>query len=92
MDAEELKQRIDAFPSWNYRVRAAGGHRHAGRERLARPPAEQRRRYSSSRCSRSRAGRCAAGACSTSGCNAGFWSLEAIEAGADIVLGVDGSA
>jgi len=91
LDAEELKQRIDSFQSWNYRFELPGG--------LATPVAsawrvrraEQRRRYFFEPLLGLTGGTLRGRRVLDLGCNAGFWSLEAIDAGADFVLGVDGS-
>ncbi len=91
MDAEQLKERIDSFPSWNYRFELPGGLSTpvASAWRVRR--AEQRRRYFFEPLLGLAGGTLRGRRVLDLGCNAGFWSLEAIEAGADFVLGVDGS-
>jgi tRNA (mo5U34)-methyltransferase len=92
LDAEELKQRIAAYPSWNYRFDLGEGISTpvASAWRVRR--AEQRRRYFFEPLLAVAGGTLRGRRVLDLGCNAGFWSLEAIEAGADFVLGVDGSA
>ena len=92
MDAEELKQRIDSFSSWNYRFDLPGGISTpvASAWRVRR--AEQRRRYFFQALLEVAGGTLSGRRVLDLGCNAGYWSLAAIEAGADFVLGVDGSA
>jgi tRNA (mo5U34)-methyltransferase len=89
VDAEELRDRIAEFPRWHYRFKFDGGvttpvpnpgqiNRH-----------EQRRRYFFDALLSLTGGSLAGQRVLDLGCNAGFWSLLAIEAGADFVLGVD---
>jgi tRNA (mo5U34)-methyltransferase len=90
VDAQELQDRIAAFPRWHYRFEFDNGVSTPvpGREAINRH--EQRRRYFFepllSVCGGSLSGRRVLDL----GCNAGFWSLLAVEAGADFVLGIDG--
>jgi tRNA (mo5U34)-methyltransferase len=89
VDAEELRERVAAFPSWNYRFELAGG--------VATPVADprlvnrqrQRYRYFFERLLDASGGSLRGRRVLDLGCNAGYWSLAAIEAGADFVLGVD---
>jgi tRNA (mo5U34)-methyltransferase len=92
LDAEELKQRVASYPSWNYRFDLPGGVSTpvASEWRVRR--AEQRRRYFFEPLLEAAGGTLSGRRVLDLGCNAGFWSLQAIEAGADFVLGVDGSA
>jgi tRNA (mo5U34)-methyltransferase len=91
VDAEELKQRIAAFPSWNYRFDLGEGLTTpvASAWRVRRQ--ELRRRYFFEPLLALTGGTLAGRRVLDLGCNAGFWSLQAIEAGADFVLGVDGA-
>jgi SAM-dependent methyltransferase len=89
-DREALQRRLDAFPVWHYRFEFDGGaattiSRH---EYLARH--EQRRRIMFDPLLRLCGGSLQGRRVLDLGCNAGWWSLAAIEAGADFVLGVDG--
>ena len=90
MDAEQLKQRIAAFPRWHYQFEFEGGVTTP----IAKPAEmnrhEQRRRYFFDALLKVNGGSLAGRRVLDLGCNAGFWSLQAIEAGADFVLGVDG--
>jgi SAM-dependent methyltransferase len=90
VETEELEQRIAAFPRWHYRLEFGDG--------IATPIAkpeevnrhEQRRRYFFDALLKVNGGSLQGRRVLDLGCNAGFWSLQAIEAGADFVLGVDG--
>jgi tRNA (mo5U34)-methyltransferase len=89
MEADELKERISAFPRWNYRFEFDGG--------VATPMAdpgiinrhEQRRRYFFDPLLGLTGGSLRGRRVLDLGCNSGFWSLLALEAGAEFVLGVD---
>jgi SAM-dependent methyltransferase len=85
----ELQERIAEFPRWHYRFEFEGGvstpvvdlgrvNRHA-----------QRRRYFFDALLQVTGGTLEGRRVLDLGCNAGWWSLQAIEAGADYVLGVD---
>jgi SAM-dependent methyltransferase len=85
----ELHDRIAAFPRWHYRFEFDDGvstpvvdlgkvNRH-----------EQRRRYFFDALLQVTGGSLQGRRVLDLGCNAGWWSLQAIEAGADFVLGVD---
>lgn len=91
MDAEDLTERIAAFPSWNYRFDLGEGITTpvASAWRVRRQ--ELRRRYFFEPLLALTGGTLAGRRVLDLGCNAGFWSLQAIEAGADFVLGVDGA-
>lgn len=89
MQPQELQEQIAAFPRWHYRFEFDGGvstpvvdigkvNRH-----------EQRRRYFFDALLQVADGSLKGRRVLDLGCNAGWWSLQAIEAGADFVLGVD---
>ncbi|HEV3322988.1 MAG TPA: class I SAM-dependent methyltransferase [Solirubrobacteraceae bacterium] len=89
MHTRELQDRIAAFPRWHYRFEFEGGvttpvvdlgkvNRH-----------EQRRRYFFDALLQVTGGSLQGRRVLDLGCNAGWWSLQAIEAGADFALGVD---
>ena len=89
MEARELQDQIAAFPRWHYRFEFEGGvttpvvdlgkvNRH-----------EQRRRYFFDALLQVTGGTLEGRRVLDLGCNAGWWSLQAVEAGADFVLGVD---
>ena len=89
MDRAEIEKRIQSFPRWHYEFDLGGvktpifkpGHvnRHI-----------QRKRYFFDPLVRLCGGSLAGKRVLDLGCNAGFWSLAAIEAGADYVFGIDG--
>jgi tRNA (mo5U34)-methyltransferase len=92
VDTEELRDRIAEFPRWLYRFTFDGGvttpvsspgqiNRH-----------EQRRRYFFDALLSLTGGSLAGRRVLDLGCNAGYWSLHAVEAGAEFVLGVDAGA
>lgn len=87
--AEELRARVASFPQWHYEFDLGGGirtpifdPRHVNRH-------AQRKEYFFSPLVQVCGGSLAGKRVLDLGCNAGFWSLAAIEAGADFVLGVD---
>jgi tRNA (mo5U34)-methyltransferase len=90
MQANELEQRIAAFSRWQYRFEFDGGISTpvANRGQIVRH--EQRRRYFFDALLSVSGGTLAGKRVLDLGCNAGFWSLHAIEAGADFVLGIEG--
>jgi tRNA (mo5U34)-methyltransferase len=89
MDTEVLRERVASFPRWHYQFDLQGvttpifdpGHinRH-----------EQRVRYFFDPLVNLFDGSLKGKRVLDLGCNAGFWSLKAIEAGCDYVLGIDG--
>jgi SAM-dependent methyltransferase len=89
MDESELRERIASFPRWHYEFDFGGVRTpifdadHVNRHR-------QRKDYFFSPLVRLCGGSLAGRRVLDLGCNAGFWSLAAIEAGADFVLGIDG--
>lgn len=90
MDAAELKERIDRFPVWQYQFEFDGGLKTPVGDSAKINRNEQRRRYFFDALLRVTGGSLEGRRVLDLGCNAGFWSLAAIEAGADFVLGVDG--
>jgi tRNA (mo5U34)-methyltransferase len=90
ISAQELQRRIDSFPVWHYRFEFDGGvSTPAYRPQHINRQLQRRRMLFTpliAACGGSLAGRHILDL----GCNAGYWSLAAIEAGADFVLGVDG--
>jgi SAM-dependent methyltransferase len=89
VQANELRDRIAGFPTWQYEFEFDGGVRTpvADRSRVRRQ--EQRRRYFFDALLGVTGGSLKGRRVLDLGCNAGFFSLQAIEAGADFVLGVD---
>ena len=88
-DTEALRARVERFPRWHYEFDLGGvrtpiaNPAHANRHR-------QRKQYFFSPLVRLCGGSLAGRRVLDLGCNAGYWSLAAIEAGADFVLGIDG--
>ncbi|WP_017593078.1 class I SAM-dependent methyltransferase [Nocardiopsis potens] len=91
MDAEEIDRGIAAFPYWHYEFDLNGRRTpvwrdgHGNRHR-------QRRRYLLDPLVEWAGGSLRGRRLLDLGCNSGFWSLSAVEAGCDFVLGVDGRA
>jgi SAM-dependent methyltransferase len=90
MDADELQRRIAAFSRWHYRFEFEGGVSTPIDDNVDMNRHEQRRRYFFDALLKVNDGSLEGLRVLDLGCNAGFWSLQAIEAGADFVLGVDG--
>ncbi len=89
MEVDELREQIARFPVWQYEFEFDGG---------VRTPVGDPKKINRNRERRSYFFDALMSVCGGSlqgkrvldlGCNAGFWSLQAIEAGADFVLGVD---
>jgi len=89
MDNEELSKRIHAFPRWHYQFDLQGiltpifDAKHQNRHL-------QRKAYFFDPLVRLCGGSLKRKRVLDLGCNAGFWSLQAVEAGCDYVLGIDG--
>lgn len=89
MQAQDLQRRIAAFPTWSYRFEFEDGVATPLFNRAMVNRHEQRRHYFFEALLRVTGGSLRGRRVLDLGCNAGFWSLAAIEAGADFVLGVD---
>jgi SAM-dependent methyltransferase len=89
MEAHELEERVARFPRWHYRFEFDNGVTTPVPDRGHLNRHEQRRRYFFDALLRLTGGSLAGHRVLDLGCNAGFWSLNAIEAGADFVLGID---
>lgn len=89
MDDQQIKDRIEAFPRWHYRFDLAG-HRTPIYNPKAAVRHRNRARYFFDPMVELFGGSLRGKRVLDLGCNAGWWSLKAIEAGADYVLGVDG--
>jgi len=89
LDPAEIRRRMDAFERWHYEFDLNGvktpisDPTRVNRHR-------QRRRYFFDPIVEAAGGSLEGKRVLDLGCNAGFWSLCAIEAGADYVLGIDG--
>jgi len=89
MDARELERRIAAFRGWQYEFELAGGVRTPVLTRALVNRQRQRYRYFFDALLGVTGGSLSGRRVLDLGCNAGFWSLAAVEAGAEFVLGVD---
>jgi len=89
MDADELRAQIASFPQWHYEFEL-GEVRTPIFDPAHRNRHEQRVRYFFDPLVRLCGGSLRGMRVLDLGCNAGFWSLKAIEAGCEYVLGVDG--
>jgi SAM-dependent methyltransferase len=86
---KELRERIESFPRWHYEFDFNGVSTPIWDPGLTNRH-QQRKEYFFSPLIELYGGSLAGKRVLDLGCNAGFWSLSAIEAGADFVLGVDG--
>jgi SAM-dependent methyltransferase len=89
MDTHELERRIASFEGWQYGFEFTGGVRTPVFSRAMLNRQRERRRYFFEPLLELSGGSLAGRKVLDLGCNAGFWSLEAIDAGAAFVLGVD---
>jgi SAM-dependent methyltransferase len=89
VEADGLRDRIAEFPRWHYQFEFEGGVTTPVADRGKVNRHEQRRRYFFDALLRLAGGSLRGRRVLDLGCNAGFWSLTAIEADADFVLGVD---
>ncbi len=90
MNAQELQDRIAAFPRWQYRFEFGEGVFTPVRDRGVVNRHEQRRAYFFEPLVRALGGSLHGRRVLDLGCNAGLWSLLALQAGAEFVLGIDG--
>jgi SAM-dependent methyltransferase len=90
MDPAELQSRIQALGRWHYRFEFDGGITTPiwSSDRVNRH--EERSHYFFDRLLQVTGGSLRGRRVLDLGCNSGFWSLKAIEAGADFVLGIEG--
>jgi 2-polyprenyl-3-methyl-5-hydroxy-6-metoxy-1,4-benzoquinol methylase len=86
---DELEQRIAEFTQWQYRFEFDDGVTTSVPDGRLINRQEQRRRYFFDALLRLYGGSLRGHRVLDLGCSAGFWSLAAIEAGADFVLGID---
>ena len=89
MEPNELEKRIAEFPRWHYMFEFGGGLRTPVPDQGMVNRHEQRRRYFFEPLVRLTGGSLSGHRVLDLGCNAGFWSLNALDSGADFVLGVD---
>lgn len=88
-NSQDLQERIDAFARWHYRFEFDDGVTTPVPDWSRVNRHEQRRRYFFDALLAVMGGSLRGRRVLDLGCNAGFWSLLAIEAGADFVLGID---
>jgi SAM-dependent methyltransferase len=89
MTSDQLRERVAGFPHWHYEFDLNGVRTPITNPEFANRHRERKRYFVDplvSLCGGSLAGK----RILDLGCNAGFWSLAALEAGADFVLGVEG--
>jgi SAM-dependent methyltransferase len=89
VEAEQLRRAIAAFPRWNYRFEFDDGVSTPVGDRATVNRTEQRRAYFFERLLQAAGGSLRGRRVLDLGCGAGFWTLAALQAGADFVLGVD---
>jgi 2-polyprenyl-3-methyl-5-hydroxy-6-metoxy-1,4-benzoquinol methylase len=89
-DTDALRARVESFARWHYEFDLPGGVRTPIAQRKHANRHAQRKEYFFSPLVRLCGGTLAGKRVLDLGCNAGYWSLAAIEAGADFVLGIDG--
>jgi SAM-dependent methyltransferase len=92
LEANDLEDRIAEFPWWNYRFDFDNGVSTPVTAKSTINRTEQRRRYFFDALLGVAGGSLRGRRVLDLGCNAGMWSLQAIDAGADFVLGIDGLA
>ncbi len=90
MQANGLEERIAEFPWWNYRFEFDNGVSTPVSAKSTINRTEQRRRYFFAALLEAMGGSLRGRRVLDLGCDAGMWSLDAIDAGADFVLGIDG--
>lgn len=89
MRDEQIKQKIASFPRWHYRFDLKGNPTPIWQEEFINRH-EQRKKYFFDPLVQLFGGSLAGKRVLDLGCNAGFWSLAAVRAGCDYVLGIDG--
>jgi tRNA (mo5U34)-methyltransferase len=89
LDTEQLRERVAGFPHWHYEFDLQGVRTPITNPEFANRHRE-RKRYLFDPLVRLCGGSLTGKRVLDLGCNAGFWSLAALEAGADFVLGVEG--
>jgi SAM-dependent methyltransferase len=89
VQAEELQGRIAEFPRWQYRFDFEGGVSTPVLDRARINRHEQRRRYFFDALLQVSGGSLAGRRVLDLGCNAGYWSLLAVQAGADFLCGIE---
>jgi tRNA (mo5U34)-methyltransferase len=90
MDVAELQEKVDAFDRWHYQIDLGGGVVTPGGGPENRNRVTQRQHIFFDRLLTLTDGTLKGLRVLDLGCNAGYWSLLAVQAGADFVLGIDG--
>jgi tRNA (mo5U34)-methyltransferase len=88
MDPQDLRQKVESFERWHYQIDLGNGVVTPGTKSVNR--INQRRRIFFDRLLSVTDGTLKGMRVLDLGCNAGYWSLQAIGAGADFVFGIDG--
>jgi SAM-dependent methyltransferase len=89
LDTEQLRERVASFPHWHYEFDLEGVRTPITDPEFVNRHRE-RKRYFFDPLVRVCGGSLEGKRVLDLGCNAGFWSLAALEAGADFVLGIEG--
>ena len=89
MDQEQIREKIASFPRWHYQFDLAGNLTPIYRQKWT-VRHHERKRYFFDPMVDLLGGSLKGKRVLDLGCNAGWWSLNAVEAGADFVLGIDG--
>ncbi len=89
MQRDELERRIARFPHWYYRFELPGGVTTPVPDASVVNRQRRRRAYFFEPLLQLCGGTLAGRRVLDLGCSAGWWSLQALQAGADFVLGVD---
>lgn len=90
MDLQELRQKVESFERWHYQIDLGNGVVTPVGGTKSVNQTNQRRRIFFDRLLSVTNSTLEGMRILDLGCNAGYWSLQAIEAGADFVFGIDG--
>jgi tRNA (mo5U34)-methyltransferase len=90
MEVTELQEKVDGFERWHYPIDLGGGVVTPSRGPHNANRIAQRKRLFFDRLLSLTDGTLRGRRVLDLGCNAGYWSLQAIESGADFVFGIDG--
>ena len=89
MDGDELSRRLAAHPDWLYEIELGGGRRTPVSNRRMVNRQRERGRYFFDALLSLSGGSLAGRRVLDLGCGSGYWALRAIEAGAELVVGID---
>lgn len=90
IDAKQLRERVESFPVWHYEFDLGQGVHTPIRQQRDVNRVRQRKAYAFDSFITLLGGSLTGKRVLDLGCNAGYWSLAAMEAGAEFVLGIDG--